>query len=96
MEETRYHLLVIDFFLLSINYYLNIIKIFQNYYSIANWSPKLKQESVIKEMERAFKAWTDYSRLNFQNVNDPNADIIISFSQGSHGDGYIIYIYFFF
>ncbi|XP_051169805.1 matrix metalloproteinase-17-like [Leptopilina boulardi] len=57
-------------------------------YYIANWSPKLKQESVIKEMERAFKAWTDYSRLNFQNVNDPNADIIISFSQGSHGDGY--------
>ncbi|XP_043470917.1 matrix metalloproteinase-25-like [Leptopilina heterotoma] len=57
-------------------------------YYIANWSPKLKEESVIKEMERAFNAWTDYSRLNFQNIDNPNADITISFSQGSHGDGY--------
>ncbi|XP_033231407.1 matrix metalloproteinase-2-like isoform X2 [Belonocnema kinseyi] len=58
------------------------------HFSIANWSPKLKERAVIDEMQRAFDAWSDYSRLNFRSVTNPNADIIISFGQGSHGDGY--------
>jgi hypothetical protein len=55
--------------------------------SVANWSPKLSEEDVVNEMQKAFKAWSGYARLNFHHVQDPNADITIAFGRGPHQDG---------
>ncbi|XP_048508022.1 72 kDa type IV collagenase-like isoform X1 [Athalia rosae] len=57
-------------------------------YYIANWSAKLGEEAVADEIERAFGAWSGYSRLDFKQINDPSADIIVAFGRGNHGDGY--------
>ncbi|XP_046622272.1 matrix metalloproteinase-14-like isoform X1 [Neodiprion virginianus] len=56
-------------------------------YYVANWSPKLSEEAVSAEIARAFAAWSGYSRLNFKQINDPSADIIVAFGRGEHGDG---------
>ncbi|KAF4525933.1 hypothetical protein B566_EDAN013169 [Ephemera danica] len=57
-------------------------------YYIANWSPKVGEQEMAIEMQKAFQTWADYSRLKFVRVNDQSADIIVFFSRGGHGDGY--------
>ncbi|XP_059468418.1 matrix metalloproteinase-2-like [Neocloeon triangulifer] len=57
-------------------------------YFISNWSPKLSQEIVTMEMQRAFQVWAEYGNLKFIRVNSPDADIIVGFGRGPHGDGY--------
>ncbi|GLG99055.1 Matrix metalloproteinase-2 [Gryllus bimaculatus] len=57
-------------------------------YFIANWTPKLGEENVFHEMQKAFNSWSGYARLSFQYSRDPNADIIIAFGRGPHGDYY--------
>ncbi|PSN50239.1 hypothetical protein C0J52_02382 [Blattella germanica] len=56
--------------------------------TLANWSPKIGEFDMENEMKRAFKTWSGYGRLSFQQVHDPNADIIIAFGRGAHQDGY--------
>ncbi|XP_063226016.1 matrix metalloproteinase-2-like [Bacillus rossius redtenbacheri] len=57
-------------------------------YFVANWSPKIGEDAVVSELQRAFTAWSGYARLKFQQVTTPDADIIIAFGIGPHGDGY--------
>ncbi|XP_049786929.1 matrix metalloproteinase-14-like isoform X1 [Schistocerca cancellata] len=55
-------------------------------YFIANWSPKIGEEAVVEQVQRAFSTWAGYARLNFSLIADPAADIIIAFGRGPHGD----------
>nr|CAD7261973.1 unnamed protein product [Timema shepardi] len=57
-------------------------------YFVANWSPKLGEEAVVDEIQRAFDSWSGYSRLTFRHVRDNTADIIIAFGRSDHRDGY--------
>ncbi|XP_055375270.1 matrix metalloproteinase-2-like [Condylostylus longicornis] len=57
-------------------------------YFIANWSPKIGQNQVIRDMKRVFDIWASYSNLKFKMVNDNSADIIIAFGSRYHGDNY--------
>lgn len=56
-------------------------------FSIANWTPKIGEEAVVKNIHAALDSWGRYGRLNFYQVHDPAADIIVAFGRGSHGDG---------
>ncbi|KAG8295729.1 Matrix metalloproteinase-15 [Homalodisca vitripennis] len=55
-------------------------------YFIANWSPQIGKEAVRTELQRALAAWSRYSRLSFREVFSPEADIIVAFGSGYHGD----------
>ncbi|XP_075220209.1 stromelysin-2-like [Lycorma delicatula] len=57
-------------------------------YYVANWPSGLSERNVRTNMRRAFDSWSSYSQLKFIEVPDMNADIIISFASGSHGDGF--------
>ena len=63
---------------------------YQFFFSLANWTPKLHNESFVRsELSRAFKIWSDYSRLEFSSSDDYyQSDIIIAFGRYSHGDNY--------
>lgn len=37
-------------------------------------------------MQIALDTWGRYGRLVFTRVHDPNADIIVAFGRGPHGD----------
>lgn len=39
-------------------------------------------------MQEAFNLWSKYSNLKFVRVYDPDADIIVAFGSGFHGDRY--------
>lgn len=55
-------------------------------FSIANWSPKIGQDQVATEIDKAFQKWAPYGRLRFVRQYDLSADIIIAFGTGFHGD----------
>ncbi|CAH1378861.1 unnamed protein product [Tenebrio molitor] len=55
-------------------------------YYIANWSPKLGKESVSKNIQLALDTWGKYGHLKFRKSNTPDADIIVAFGTGYHGD----------
>lgn len=57
-------------------------------FSIANWSPKVGEDKVATGMQQAFNIWSKYSSLRFVRVYDPDADIIVAFGSGYHGDQY--------
>lgn len=40
----------------------------------------------MKNIQRALDAWGGYGRLNFRRVYSPDADIIVAFGSGYHGD----------
>lgn len=54
--------------------------------SIANWSPRIGEQNVADEMQKAFKKWAPYGRLKFIRIFEPSADIIVGFGSGYHGD----------
>lgn len=54
--------------------------------SVANWSPKIGQESVSRNIDLALNTWGKYGRLHFEKRNSPDADIIVAFGSGYHGD----------
>lgn len=54
--------------------------------SISNWSPKVGEQKVTDGMEEAFEIWSRYSGLKFRRVFQPDADIIVAFGSGYHGD----------
>ncbi|RZC33595.1 matrix metalloproteinase-25, partial [Asbolus verrucosus] len=55
-------------------------------YFIANWSPKLGEHFVTKNIQLALDAWGKYGHLTFQKSQTPDADIIVAFGSGYHGD----------
>jgi hypothetical protein len=55
-------------------------------FSVSNYTPKLSPENIKNEIQRAFRIWSQYSRLNFLEVYNTNADIVISFGEFDHGD----------
>lgn len=61
---------------------------FKLFFSIANWSHKVGQNETYTAIEKAFEAWSLYSRLIFKRIHDNSADIIIAFGSGYHGDRY--------
>lgn len=48
----------------------------------------LHSGSVRLELKKAFDVWSSVSQLNFREVSSHEADIIVSFERGQHGDGY--------
>nr|XP_023026184.1 matrix metalloproteinase-2-like [Leptinotarsa decemlineata] len=55
-------------------------------YYLANWSPKLGEDMIVKNIQKALDIWADYGRLHFRRVLNPDADIIVAFGSGYHGD----------
>jgi hypothetical protein len=41
-----------------------------------------------EELARALKVWSDVSKLTFQEIRKTDADIVVSFFSGPHGDDY--------
>lgn len=66
--------------------YLPILNWFSFLYSLANWSPKIGEQGMATDMRRAFDEWGKYSTLRFVQVFNPDADIIVGFGIGHHGD----------
>ncbi|KAK2702686.1 matrix metalloproteinase-2-like [Artemia franciscana] len=58
-------------------------------YFVANWTPKLQSEDKVKSiLKKAFEAWAGYARLTFVETYSTEADIVILFGNGYHGDYY--------
>ncbi|KAF5307663.1 hypothetical protein FQR65_LT06718 [Abscondita terminalis] len=57
-------------------------------YHLLNWSPKLGEHVVADNIQKALDIWGRYGRLTFTRVNDLNADILVFFARGSHGDNF--------
>jgi predicted Zn-dependent protease len=52
------------------------------------YTQDLSKANVDRDIEAAFKIWSDVTPLTFERVYKPDlADIIIRFASGSHGDG---------
>ncbi|XP_069495155.1 matrilysin [Ambystoma mexicanum] len=56
-------------------------------YRITNYTPDLPVTTVRQIIQRAFDVWAEVTPLSFRRVNSRNADIVIQFASGSHGDG---------
>ena len=55
--------------------------------SLHNWSPKLGQDAAEVGMKKALDAWAQHGNLKFiRRAPNTEADILISFHQGHHGD----------
>ncbi|XP_036319533.1 matrix metalloproteinase-2-like [Rhagoletis pomonella] len=57
-------------------------------YLIANWSLKIPQSHVERDIARAFALWAQYSGLRFERINDTSADIVMGFGTRYHGDNF--------
>ncbi|KAK5644318.1 hypothetical protein RI129_005618 [Pyrocoelia pectoralis] len=57
-------------------------------YYLYNWTPKLGEEAVAQNIQKALDTWGKYGRLTFNRVYDFNADIIVMFARGPHGDNF--------
>lgn len=57
-------------------------------YFLANWAPELDSTTVTTKLESAFKVWSDVTPLKFVPWPSMNADLIVAFGRGPHGDGY--------
>ncbi|XP_005149869.2 matrilysin [Melopsittacus undulatus] len=57
-------------------------------YKIVNYTPDLPQKKVDDAIRRALMVWSDVTPLQFQRVYNRQADIVIAFARGEHGDGY--------
>ncbi|KAK4875222.1 hypothetical protein RN001_011644 [Aquatica leii] len=57
-------------------------------YHLSNWSPRLGESVVADNIQKALDIWGRYGRLTFTRVNDVNADIIVFFARGPHGDNF--------
>ena len=59
-----------------------------NFFSVKHWAKNVDHLFVLNEIKRAFKVWSDASQLNFIETRRADADIVISFQTGPHGDEY--------
>ncbi|XP_060232887.1 stromelysin-1 [Meriones unguiculatus] len=55
-------------------------------YRIVNYTPDLPRESVDSAIEKALKVWEEVTPLTFSRISEGEADIMISFGVGEHGD----------
>lgn len=55
-------------------------------YYIANWSPRLGERTVSYNIQKALDTWGRYGRLTFEKSRTNDADIIVAFGTGYHGD----------
>lgn len=55
-------------------------------YRINNYTPDMKREDVDYAIQKAFQIWSDVSPLKFRRVYAGEADIMIHFAYGAHGD----------
>ncbi|XP_003780851.1 stromelysin-1 [Otolemur garnettii] len=55
-------------------------------YRIVNYTPDLPRDAVDSAIERALKVWEEVTPLTFSRVYEGEADIMISFAVGEHGD----------
>ncbi|RWS25275.1 matrix metalloproteinase-25-like protein [Leptotrombidium deliense] len=51
-------------------------------------SRSINNRTLIQEVEKAFRIWSDVSKLSFERTQRKDADILISFVSGQHGDDY--------
>ncbi|XP_045475019.1 matrilysin-like [Harmonia axyridis] len=57
-------------------------------YHVKNWPTKLGSKTVDALINKALKTWGDYGNLKFRRKSTEDADIIVSFNQGDHYDGF--------
>lgn len=57
-----------------------------DFFSVANWPAALGEYKTKKDVKLALTKWSKYGRLYFQEGYDNNADIIVLFASGAHGD----------
>ncbi|NWX95254.1 MMP9 protein, partial [Nothoprocta ornata] len=57
-------------------------------YRVLNYSPDLDRAVIDDAFMRAFKVWSDVTPLTFTQIYSGEADIMIMFGSGEHGDGY--------
>ncbi|XP_056648592.1 matrix metalloproteinase-25-like [Diorhabda sublineata] len=57
-------------------------------YFLSNWSPRLGESVVQKSIQKALDQWGGYGRLTFYRKQSPDADIIVQFGSGNHGDNF--------
>lgn len=57
-------------------------------YFLANWAPELDSSTTTTKLDSAFKVWSDVTPLKFIPKQSMDADLIIAFGRGPHGDGY--------
>uniref|UniRef100_A0A8C8Z5T2 Matrix metallopeptidase 10 n=1 Tax=Prolemur simus TaxID=1328070 RepID=A0A8C8Z5T2_PROSS len=57
-------------------------------YRIVNYTPDLPRDAVDSAIERALKVWEEVTPLTFSRMYEGEADIMISFAVGEHGDFY--------
>uniref|UniRef100_A0AAR2IRP8 interstitial collagenase n=1 Tax=Pygocentrus nattereri TaxID=42514 RepID=A0AAR2IRP8_PYGNA len=55
-------------------------------YRIENYTPDMSQAEVDHSIKRAFQVWADVTPLRFTRIYSGEADIMISFVVGDHGD----------
>lgn len=55
---------------------------------VKQFPPGMHSGRVRLELSKAFDVWSEVSQLNFREVSSHEADIIVSFERGQHGDGY--------
>ncbi|CAK7318080.1 Macrophage metalloelastase [Vulpes lagopus] len=55
-------------------------------YRINNYTPDMHPEDVDSVIQKAFQVWSNVTPLKFSKVNSGEADIMIFFASGAHGD----------
>nr|XP_003472575.3 interstitial collagenase [Cavia porcellus] len=55
-------------------------------YRIVNYTPLLPKSVVEKAFRKAFQIWSEVSALTFTRISQGEADIMITFIRGEHGD----------
>ncbi|XP_055971016.1 stromelysin-1-like [Sorex fumeus] len=55
-------------------------------YRIVNYTPDLPEDAVDTAIERALKVWEEVTPLTFSRMFEGEADIMITFAVGEHGD----------
>uniref|UniRef100_A0A8D9DVM3 Matrix metalloproteinase-24 n=1 Tax=Cacopsylla melanoneura TaxID=428564 RepID=A0A8D9DVM3_9HEMI len=58
----------------NITYYLDL------------WNTKFNRKTIRRELDKAFKLWSNYGHIQFEEMRDKRADIVISFQTGKHED----------
>ncbi|KFO25636.1 Macrophage metalloelastase [Fukomys damarensis] len=55
-------------------------------YRIKNYTPDMRYKDVDDVIQKAFQVWSDVTPLKFKKINVGEADIMIFFAYGDHGD----------
>ncbi|XP_045411378.1 macrophage metalloelastase [Lemur catta] len=55
-------------------------------YRINNYTPDMRREDIDYAIQKAFQVWSNVTPLKFRKINTGEADIMILFAHGAHGD----------